>query len=269
MPIHGSILRVINESLMKWKFSLPNNQQNRVRTDLDMDQKATEGPWKSTTKVPDLAFQLRQVGGGWEEKLVIEAGFSQDYESLKETACLWLEGMKGNQVEMVILIHYEETPSYHCQLPAGKNPSTQNIPLNIDDIDASHTVCMTSTGPVRYKGKDWVGKIAKVSMEIWTRGPDGKARRRDPTKDLLTETELRIPVRDFLPAPYQGNIVVDLDLFRDWLPDDLRDQACIRIQTAVSEWHKRRGDDPRDIDYQPPGQRQGQGQSQGQGRGQG
>ncbi len=261
MPVHSLIPRLINRASEQWIGTLPIDQQSRVRGDFDIDRKATQGRWKGSSKRPDYSIQLTSAGGLWKDKWVIEAGFSQNYDSLKETARLWLEGMQDNQVEMVTLIHYEENPPYRCPLHAGKNPTTQGIPLDISDIYASHPVCTTPTGPVTYRDKIWVGGIVKVSMETWTRGANGKARQRDPAKDLLTEAELRIPVRDFLSAPYQGNIVIDLDLFRRWLPGDLQDQACMRAQTAVTEWHKRHGDDPRDRDYQPSGQ--GQGQDQG------
>ncbi len=101
----------------------------------------------------------------------------------KETARLWLEGMQNNQVELVTLIRYEETPSYSCPLPAGESPSTQDIPLDLDDIRASDTVCTSLTGPVTYKDdKEWVRKSQespwRIGRETYTGKQDKEILRR-------------------------------------------------------------------------------------------
>ena len=97
-------------------------------------------------------------------KWAIEVGFSQNYNSLKETARLWLEGM-SDEVDMVVLVHFEETPPYRCPLSAYENPSTRGIPLDIKAIRAEDVICRTSFGPAIYKDLTWVGRIVEVSME--------------------------------------------------------------------------------------------------------
>ncbi len=81
------------------------------------------------------------------------------------------------------------------------------------------------------------------------RGADGKASQRGITKYLLKEATWDISIADILPG-YQGTITVDLDMFRAWLPGDIRAQALARVEAVVTDWHESQGDDPRDEDYE-------------------
>ncbi len=205
------------------------------------------GRWIGSSKVPDLGFRLRS-NGKQELKWVLEVGFSQTYQSLGETARLWLEGM-ADEVDMVVLVNVEEDPPYRCPLSPDEDPNIRGIPQGIRDIHFQDFMCQGSLGPATYKGMTWVGRIDKVSMETWVRGEDGKAKCEGPAKDLLGEATMEIPVGDLLPPPYHGSIVVNLDEFRDDLPWSIRQQACDRCKETVNLWNKRMGDDAKDKDY--------------------
>ncbi len=178
----------------------------------------------------------------------MEVFFSQTYESLKKTASLWLEGM-ANQVDMVVLVNFEEDPPYRCPLSANEDPNTRGIP-DIKDIPPQDFSCEGSLGPATYKDLIWAGRIGNVSMETWVRGEDGKAKYESPAKDLLSEATMEIPVGNLLHPPYHGTIVVDLDEFRDELPRNICRQAWNRCTEAVRLWNKRMGVDVRDEDYE-------------------
>ncbi|KAK3937710.1 hypothetical protein QBC46DRAFT_391996 [Diplogelasinospora grovesii] len=181
-------------------------------------------------------------------KWALEVGCSQNYNSLKENARLWLEGMP-DEVDMVVLVYFQEDPPYRCPLPKTQNPNTRGIPLNLRAIHARDVTCQDSLGPATYKGLTWVGRIAKISMETWVRDGDGKAKQEGLAKDLLHEATMEIPVGDLLPPPYHGSIVVNLNRFRRRLPTDIRSQACNRCQTAVYLWNKQK-DEKKDQDYE-------------------
>ncbi len=77
-----------------------------------------------------------------------------NYNSLKETVRLWLEGI-SDEVDMVVLVHFEENPSYRRPFPADKNPSTRKIPLDIEAIlCAEDVICRTCLRPATYKDCD-------------------------------------------------------------------------------------------------------------------
>ncbi len=96
-----------------------------------------------------------------------------------------------------------------------------------------------------------MGRIAKVSMETWVRGGDGKAKQEGLPKDLLDEPRMEeILAGDILPPPYHGTTVVDLDGFRDFLPVDIPSLARDGCQEVVRLWNKCQGDDAEDEDYE-------------------
>lgn len=235
---------MVDTAVQVWKASLPRNQRSGIRA-VSNEEQPLFGPWEGSEKSPDLGIRLRSTG---ELKWVMEVGFSQTSDSLKETARAWLEGCRG--LDMVVLVNFEEDPPYRCPISADEDPSTLGITLPPDNISLEEIACEGLLGPATYKDLTWVGKICKISMETWVRGGDGKATQKGPARDLLHEATMEIHVEDLFPSPYHGTIVVDLDEFREDLHSDIRLQARQRCQVAVGRWRKRMGDDAKDKDYE-------------------
>ncbi len=247
--IHQSICETVGNAIGAWRTSLPRDQRRDILPEFGTDRRATTGQWTGSKKIPDFGLKLLSNGEA-KMKWVLEVGFSRDYNSLKENARLWLEGLP-EEVDMVALVHFQEHPPYKCPLFKDQDPSTQGILLDIRAIHAKDINCHGSLGPAIYKGMTWVNPIVRISMETWARDGDGKAKQKGLAKDLLHEATMEIPVKNFLPSLYHnyGNIVVDLDDFRYYLPISIRAQASERCQAAVGLWNKQE-DDKKDRDYE-------------------
>jgi hypothetical protein len=72
------------------------------------------GIYAGTTRIGDVAVQVRNQDEELETTLVIEIGFSQDYESIINACQSWLEGTKT--VRMCVVVFFEEQPKYRCPL---------------------------------------------------------------------------------------------------------------------------------------------------------
>ncbi len=79
---------------------------------------------------------------------------------------------------MMMLFNFVEDPPYGCPLSRDEDPSTREIPLKTNDIGKDDMVCQMPLDPATYCGLTWVGRIAEVSMEVWVRGADKKARQK-------------------------------------------------------------------------------------------
>ena len=200
-------------------------------------------------KEPDLSISVEQNGID-KVKWVLEVGFSESREQLENDARLWLEGMPDNIV-MVMLVMFQEDPQYRCPLSRDEDPSTRGIPLDLAAIHRGQEdfIVVSPLGPATYKGLTWVGYIKGISMEVWVQGTDGKATQQGPAKDLLHERTMEIRLGDFLPPPYHGTLVVNLERFRKALPSCIHGQAVERCKKAIKAYNKRMGDDAANRDY--------------------
>ncbi len=196
LPLHEAIIQVVNEAVCGWKASLPQDERSSVSSMSNQDECMRMGPWAGSEKAPHFGIRSWLNGEG-ALKWVLEVGFSQAYEGLRDTARLWLEGMAG-EVDMVVLIKIQENPSYRCPLSPDEDPDARGIFLPIRPKDIA---CEGSLGPATYKGLTWVGHIDQVSMETWVRGEDGRAKPQGQVKDLLVEDKMDIPVENLFPPP--------------------------------------------------------------------
>jgi hypothetical protein len=71
-----------------------------------------DGQYLGSVKIADLAVQIRNARGQMETKLVVEIGFSEEYNALINDVRLWLEGM--NSVSICMLVSFDEEPRYRC-----------------------------------------------------------------------------------------------------------------------------------------------------------
>ena len=70
------------------------------------------GQYSGSVKIADLAVRIRNADEELETKMVVEVGFSEDYQALTNDVKLWLEGMSS--VSLCLLVSFEEQPRYQC-----------------------------------------------------------------------------------------------------------------------------------------------------------
>jgi len=128
---------------------------------------AFEGKYDESQKVPDLALQVTNDTGGREVKFVVEIGLSESYEELIADAKMWLEGTRT--VSLVMVIKFEETPSYEC--PTRNLSDRQLAELQFPPKTEINNEPFTLDGPngsAVYKGLVWVDRVSGY-FEFWGR----------------------------------------------------------------------------------------------------
>ncbi len=85
--IHQSIPDFFNRAIGAWQVSLPRDQRLNIYTQSNVEQILSMGSWAGSEKAPDLALKVIS-NGDVAMKWVLEVGFSQTYQSLRETARL-------------------------------------------------------------------------------------------------------------------------------------------------------------------------------------
>ena len=164
-PIHESITSIFTRGFNAMQESLPNKLSSRINTTANEDFNGFEGNYTGSTKTPDLAVQFENDDGNPEIKFVLEVGFSETYEDLVRDAKLWLEGQ--HEVSIVVLVKFEETPSYRCPV-RDENFETLEFP-SVSEIKFENFKLQEEYGPVVYEGLQWVGRISAAYMEVWKR----------------------------------------------------------------------------------------------------
>ena len=138
-----------------------------------------EGQYSGSAKIPDLAVQIKNANNRLETKMVLEVGFSEEYEALINDAKLWLEGMSS--VSLCVLVSFEEKPRYQC--PVDGNMDEEEFKRlgfpNPWEIKPEHFYLEGPFGPAIYKGLDdeelgnkelkWTGNISTAFLEQWKR----------------------------------------------------------------------------------------------------
>ena len=113
-----------------------------------------ENEYFGSAKIPDLGVQITNADDEYETKMVVEIGFSEDYEALTNDARLWLEGMSS--VSLCVLIGFEEKPHYQC--PVDNNMDEEKFKkLGFPDpwkLKPKHFYLEGLFGPAIYKGLD-------------------------------------------------------------------------------------------------------------------
>lgn len=142
-------------------FTTPEHYQSRISV---VSSKAFEffddGAYLGSCKIPNLAIVIDDDDKRKIPCIVFEIGLSKSYEHLTQCAKLWLEGMSG--VKVCILIKIHENPRYHY-------PSMDNADFPaFNQIFPSAFKSESEFGPVAYKGLRWTGRISSPFLETWT-----------------------------------------------------------------------------------------------------
>ena len=199
--IHESIQFCFERAIVKAEADLPLDAQCFCVQGQEMNK--FKGQYCGSKKIADLAVQITNARDQFETKLVIEVGFSEEYDDLIEDVKLWLEGMPT--VSMCVLVSLEEEPKYSC--PVDKNMDKEEFeklgfPENPFEVEPEHIHLEGPFGPATYKGPDeevddeeaddeepnneepdseklvWVGNISTAFLERWKRDArTGKAKR--------------------------------------------------------------------------------------------
>jgi hypothetical protein len=108
--VHESIQHCFAKAIDQAEIDLPYPAQCFCVQGQAMNQ--FDGQYLGSVKIADLAVQIRNARGQMETKLVVEIGFSEEYDDLINDVRLWLEGM--NSVSMCMLVSFNEEPRYQC-----------------------------------------------------------------------------------------------------------------------------------------------------------
>lgn len=81
-PLHRHVAEIFSGKLSVIK----NNLEYRIRCILNGDTNGFSGQYADSRKTPDLKVTYKNAEGGVEVRLVIEAGFAEKYDDLKEDA---------------------------------------------------------------------------------------------------------------------------------------------------------------------------------------
>ncbi|KAJ8103339.1 hypothetical protein POJ06DRAFT_299584 [Lipomyces tetrasporus] len=129
-----------------------------------------EGEFEGSTKQPDGGVRYSYLDGN-KVTVVLEAGFSEDYNSLCRSKNLWID---GHGVNVYILLCLTEKPRF-------KNPTTEYS--DIGDVKAAIDLMESSMNETLglnlsnnrhtlflYRGHKWAGELKDVFIEIWRAG---------------------------------------------------------------------------------------------------
>jgi hypothetical protein len=256
-PIHESIISQLNKQTILSTATLPANLQTQIRVIGGEWFDFFTGQWSGSKKEPDLGIEICNADNEMDLKWVLEVGFLEPCEQLKDETQLWLEG--STQVSMVTIVRFRETPRYHCPLPIYNETGEEEldprkilgIPSDFEAIRQKDVILEGDYGPATYKGLRWVEQISEGWMETWVRDTNGKAIQRGNRIDLLHANQVELEF-DFLPPGYLQTIKIDLEEFRLNLQRSIRKMAVSRCRKALHTYLKRHGellsDDP---DYRP------------------
>jgi hypothetical protein len=251
-PIHESIISRLSKEINQ---STPDDEQIRVFSGEKF--KSFGGQWSSSSKVPDLAVEVCNADDVMDLKWVLEVGFSEQYEQLKDDVQLWLGG--SSEVSMATIVGFCETPRYHCPLPIYSETGEEldprevpGIPSDFQAIQKNDVIFEGDYGPTTYKGLTWAGQISEAWMETWVRDAHGKVRQRGNRVDLMHVNQVELEFGDFLPPGYPQAIAINLEKFRSTLQHSIRKMTVLRCQDAVDDYLKRHGESQvADPDYRP------------------
>ncbi|KAK9431754.1 hypothetical protein V1505DRAFT_46401 [Lipomyces doorenjongii] len=129
-----------------------------------------EGAFEGSTKQPDGGVRYQYLDDG-KVTVVLEAGFSEDYNSLCRSKNMWID---GHGVNVYILLCLTEKPRF-------KNPTTEYA--DIGDVKAAIDLMNRSMNETLglnfsnnrhalflYRGHKWAGQLKDVFIETWRAG---------------------------------------------------------------------------------------------------
>jgi hypothetical protein len=243
-PLHQSILSEMIMQIVDSLHGLPANLRRRIRVVPSERFWSFGGQWDGSQKEPDLSIWIRNTDNERELKWVLEVGFAESYEQLKNDVRLWLEG--SSQVSMVTIAWFCEEPKYRCPVPKEIDPrEVLGISKDCRDIRSRDVVVQGAYGPAFFKELQWVGEITGIYMESWVRDAKGKPRRRGLRKDLKLKREVQLNFGDILPPDFPQNVTIDLGDYHLDFVEHIRSLTVGRCADAVRRYDRRHGEESR------------------------
>jgi hypothetical protein len=118
-----------------------------------------EREWKDSWEMPDLRI-IWDDAEAKDAETVVEIGDSQSRDSLLRVKDALLQGT--SVVERVLLMNFVEDPPY-------RRPKFEDVDVSqLQSVHKKEVECLSESGPVRYKGVQWVGTTT-VTWEVWER----------------------------------------------------------------------------------------------------
>jgi hypothetical protein len=151
-PIHESLQFCFTSAIAEAQANLPLPERCFCVTGQEMTK--FEGQYLGSAKIADIAVQIRNAKDQLETKMVVEMGFSEEYEALIDDARLWLEGMSS--VSLCVLVSFEEEPRYQCPVDANMDEE-EFKKLGFPDpweLGPEHFHLEGTFGPAIYKRRD-------------------------------------------------------------------------------------------------------------------
>lgn len=179
-PLHNSILDELSKVFHQAEKVVDPSYGLSITARANTECHGFEGPYAGSVRIPDLGveFELHEAS---ELRLVVEVGFSEEHEHLKESARVWLEGYPS--VALVVLIKLDEDPIYRnplCELEDDEIKDL-NLPPSghmLKELLADGTI--PTLGPICYRGAQWTGRLSSVWVERWSGDENGKANKTGP-----------------------------------------------------------------------------------------
>ena len=176
-PINGMVHSSIQNNFAVALSSMSLAVRRQFRAQGAVDQILQHGQYFSV-KAPDFELLSDVEGDGVQRSvMVVEMGFSQSYESLRQDVEEWFNGSPS--MRMVILVDINEKPRY--QNPLRGLPAKDIIRL------LAATTKQEAVEP--QPGFPWAGfylrgfpfvGVLEGNLEVWIRGPDRRAKMRNP-----------------------------------------------------------------------------------------
>lgn len=173
-PLHESIAPILVDSIKAATNDLPASIRTGLRTRTSKEYVGfTDNPLGSG-KIPDLAITYKVPNGNTEIVLVLEVGFTQNWDDLVKIARRWIE--KTAEVNMVLIAKLTENPKYLNPLRNTTNEQLELLELkSASDIRDGDFELEGESGPVTLKGFSWVGTLSECYIEAWVRDKRGAA----------------------------------------------------------------------------------------------
>ncbi|KAI9779119.1 MAG: hypothetical protein M1816_003742 [Peltula sp. TS41687] len=245
-PRSNAIANDLGRAFNQAEMAVPASYGWALQTRLNQKYYRFQGMYAGSSKTPDLAVGFKQNGVS-KLKLVVEVGFSEEYDQLVNDARLWLEGQPS--VLMVVLIKLIEQPRYRNPLREFDDDEIKALNLPSpdemrEDLEADPTT--PALGPVCHRGYAWTGALSSVWVEHWRRDGKGKACKTGGAWDILETKDtgpLTFRLSDFTPLQAKDDVVVSVawSTLAESLSTELRELAADRFDDVTTKSARRRG----------------------------
>jgi hypothetical protein len=244
----------VHESLVKFveRYIIKQTELDTITNDTVFQ---FSGKYEGSEGVPDLG--IVEESDKHEHNLVwlLEVGFSETYEELKNDITFWLEGKPT--LARVVLINITENPPYKRPLDFISDETYQRLglPQTEMEIDQKDFSFDNEYGPVSYKGFQWTGEITEIYWEVWKLDQQGALTQVGTRESILPAIHSpQIRFNDFLSNPLgTPSKLINWDEFRT---TKLKQAILLTAFGRFCKWKKERAkameaDRVRDPDYEP------------------